>query len=291
MFRGDRASGHADHNQIGIWKTVGVQRSAVRPSPLFFGILAVAVVGGILAVVQSPFQFIEQGGQYFLLSFEHQPLGTLGVVLLIIGGWAASLTLHEFGHAFVAYRGGDHSVADKGYLSMDVRRYTDPVLSLVLPLLILAIGGIPLPGGAVWLNRWALRSRTIASWVSAAGPLSNLALGILLSLVVGLIPALPFGLAVGLSYLALVQIFAFLLNILPVPGLDGYGAIEPYLSPQAREFGAKARPWAPLVLFALIIAVPGVGNVFFQVSGTVFEAIGGDYQSAAIGQEAFMFWR
>ncbi|WP_092529629.1 site-2 protease family protein [Amycolatopsis arida] len=267
-----------------------MQRSAVRPSPLFFLILAVTAVGGILAAVQAPFPVVDFGGETLPISLDHQLLGTLGIVLLVIGGWAASLTLHEFGHAVVAYRGGDHEVAAKGYLTMDIRRYTDPVLSLVLPLLILAIGGIPLPGGAVWINHWALRNRSVASWVSLAGPLTNLALGAALTAVVVLVP-MPYGLAVGLSYLAMLQIIAFVLNILPVPGLDGYGALEPYLSPQARELGAKARPWAPLVLFALIIAVPTVRELFFDLSFLVFGAVGGDEQAAAVGQTAFMFWR
>lgn len=217
-------------------------------------------------------------------------LGTLGIILLVLGGWAVSLTLHEFGHAIVAYRGGDREVAAKGYLTMDIRRYTDPVLSLLLPLLLLAIGGIPLPGGAVWINQWALRSRGVSSAVSLAGPLSNLVLGILLLVTVAAVP-MPDGLAIGLSYLALVQVIAFVLNILPVPGLDGFGAIEPYLSPQAREFGAKARPWAPLVLFAVIIGLPGIGALFFDMSYFVYGLLGGDVQSAALGNRAFMFWR
>src|SRR5699024_7872392 len=187
--------------------------------------------------------------------------------------------------------GGDREVALKGYLNMDIRRYTDPVMSLVLPLLILAIGGIPLPGGAVWINRGALHSSSVSSWVSLAGPLSNLAIGIVLIIIVSLTPAIPIGLAIGLSYLALVQIIAFVLNILPIPGLDGYGALEPYLSPQAREFGMKARPWAPLVLFALIIAVPGVSNAFFEFTYTVFDAIGGDRFLGELGFSAFQFWR
>ncbi|WP_216209442.1 site-2 protease family protein [Amycolatopsis aidingensis] len=266
-----------------------MQRSAVRPSPLFFAILAVAVAGAVLLVVESPFPTTDFDGQVFITSLDHQVLGTLGIILLIIGGWAASLTLHEFGHALVAYRGGDHEVAAKGYLTMDIRRYTDPVLSLVLPLLLLAIGGIPLPGGAVWINRWALRSRSVSSWVSLAGPLSNLAIGAVLTAVVALVQ-LPAGLAIGLSYLALLQILAFVLNILPVPGLDGFGAIEPYLSPQAREFGAKARPWAPLVLFALIIGLDPVGQAFFDLSYAVFDVVGGDDRLAVIGAEGFRFW-
>lgn len=284
MFR-DRGS-YTSLNRVR--NTGYVRRSAVRPSPVFLGILAVTVLGGVLTAIQSPFPAVEMGGQIQFIA-EHQVLGTFGIVLLILGGWAASLTLHEFGHAFVAFRGGDREVALKGYLNMDVRRYTDPVMSLVLPLLILAIGGIPLPGGAVWINRGALHSRSVSSWVSLAGPLSNLAIGIVLTIAIAVIP-MPIGLAIGLSYLALVQIIAFILNILPIPGLDGYGALEPYLPPEARELGMKARPWAPLVLFALIIAVPSIGNAFFNFTFAVFDWMGGNGDLASAGFAAFRFW-
>nr|PZM98088.1 MAG: site-2 protease family protein [Thermocrispum agreste] len=260
-------------------------RSAVPPSPIFLALLAVAVAGGLLAAFFPPVELDVSG------EAGTNPLGITGIVLLVLGGWAVSLTLHEFGHAVVAYRGGDREVAHKGYLTMDIRRYTDPILSLVLPLLILAIGGIPLPGGAVWINQWALRSRAVSSAVSLAGPLSNLALGVLLTGAVALFPDMPFGLLCGLSLLAMFQILAFVLNILPVPGLDGYGAIEPYLSPQAREFGAKARPWAPLVLFALLIAVEPVARVFFEFSYFVFGLVGGNELAAIIGLQLFQFWR
>jgi Zn-dependent protease len=124
-----------------------VQRSAVRPSPVFFGILAVTVVGGVIASLGDETGVVDR-----------DPLMVLGVFLLVIGGWVASLTLHEFGHALTAYKGGDYSIAHKGYLTMDVRKYTDPVLSILLPLLFLAIGGIHLPGGALRNNRGALSS-------------------------------------------------------------------------------------------------------------------------------------
>ncbi|TVT06914.1 site-2 protease family protein [Amycolatopsis bartoniae] len=254
-----------------------MQRSAVRPSPVFFAILALTVVGGLLAAFSNA-------------ETTSDPMLVAGVFILVVAGWALSLTLHEFGHAFVAFKGGDHSVAGKGYLNLDVRHYTDPVLSLVLPLILLAIGGIPLPGGAVWINRWALRSRAVSTWVSLAGPLSNLVFGALLTLAVTYIP-MPIGLSIGLSYLALLQVFAFVLNILPVPGLDGFGAIEPYLSPQTREFAAKVRPWAPLALFALLFAVPTVSAAFQDLSSFIYEAIGGSRYAAVLGQDTFMFWR
>jgi Zn-dependent protease len=246
---------------------------------VFLGILAVTIGGGVLAA----------------LGDDGSSMVTAGTVLLVLGGWAVSLCLHEFGHALVAYRGGDREVFFKGYLTLDPRRYTDPVLSLVLPLMLLAIGGIPLPGGAVWINHYALRSKRIESAVSLAGPLSNLALGVLLIASVNIFHPNsfepPYGLAGALSFLALLQIFAFVLNILPIPGLDGWGAIEPYLSPQAQRFGAKARPWAPLILFAVLIGIPTVGQAFFEIADAAFDAIGGDSFLAAYGQDAFFFWR
>lgn len=249
-----------------------MRRTGLAPSPLFLLLLGGTAGAGVLAASGSG------------------PARTAGVLLLVLGGWAASLCLHEFGHALFAYRGGDRSVRAKGYLTLDIRRYTDPVMSLLLPLALLALGGIPLPGGAVWINRAALRSRAIASAVSLAGPLTNLVLGAALTAVVATM-SLPDGLAAGLSYLALVQVLAFVLNILPVPGLDGFGALEPYLPAQVRRFAGNLGWYAPLLLFVLIIGVPAVGNALFTASFTVFAALGGDPFAAAAGLQEFLFWR
>src|SRR5262249_41526481 len=153
--------------------------------------------------------------------------------------------------------------------------YTDPVFSIVLPLVFLLFGGIPLPGGAVWVDHRLLRSKRIESAVSLAGPLSNLVIGVILTQLVRLIPLdiEIFGrdyLAAALSYLALLQILAFFINILPIPGLDGWGAIEPWLSAEARRFGAMVRPWAPIVLFVLLIGVPAVRGAVFDVTDAIF---------------------
>ena len=103
--------------------------------------------------------------------------------------------------------------------------------------------------------------------------------------------ALPTGLAIGLSYLALVQVLAFVINVLPVPGLDGFGALEPYLSPPARRFAATVRPFAPLALFVIIISVPVAAEGLFDITGLVFGATGGDLAAAGAGLSEFLFWR
>jgi Zn-dependent protease len=247
---------------------------------VFLAILAVAVAGGFLAAfgADDTYNVLDPGAAV-----------KAGTFFLVLAGWGVSLCLHEFGHAFVAYKGGDREVYFKGYLTLDPRRYTDPVFSLVLPLLILAIGGIPLPGGAVWINHYALKSKRIESMVSLAGPLSNLVLAILLSLSVSVFDPSP-GLSDALSFLALLQVFAFVLNILPIPGLDGWGAIEPFLSPEAQRFGAKARPWAPLILFAALLAFRPIGNAFLELSYNVYDLVGGNSAKASDGRFIFFFW-
>jgi Zn-dependent protease len=247
-------------------------------SPIFLLLVGVMAVGGVLAAT-APLPLDSLGVQL-----------TAGIVLLVLAGWGVSLCLHEFGHAITAYKGGDWSVRSKGYLTLDIRRYTDPVLSFVIPLVLLLIGAIPLPGGAVWVNRSALRSRLVSTLVSLAGPAMNLVLGVLLALLVRFVQ-MPYGLTAGLSFLALLQLLAFLLNILPIPGLDGFGALEPYLSYQARRVADQVRPWAPLALFALILGVPQLGQLFFDGGDALFTAAGGDTDWAKIGQLGFLFWR
>jgi Zn-dependent protease len=213
-----------------------------------------------------------------------------GIVLLVLGGWAVSLCLHEFAHALVAHRSGDTSIRGRGYLTLDIRRYTNVGLTFVLPVLFLLLGGIPLPGGAVWINHGAIRSRPARSLVAFAGPAVNLLFGLALTLVVAVVP-MTVGLAAGLSCLALIEVLAFVLNILPVPGLDGFGVIEPYLSDGARRLAERVRPWAPLVLLVVLLGLPGASRVLFGIGDVLFAAVGGNGALAGAGYNALLFWR
>ena len=142
-------------------------RTSVRPSPVFLGVVAIAAAGGVMA------WFADPGG----------PLSYAGVFVLVVGGWVVSLCLHEFAHAITAWRFGDHDTAARGYLSLNPFRYTVPSLSIVLPLVFVALGGIGLPGGAVWLNTAGMtrRQRTL---VSLAGPFANAVLAVILLVLV-----------------------------------------------------------------------------------------------------------
>src|ERR1700712_6048479 len=107
---------------------------------------------------------------------------TLGVWIFVVvmAGWVIPLCLHEFAHAVTALAGGDTSVRARGYLTLNPFRYVNAAYSIVIPVVVLAIGGIPLPGGSVLIESHRLRSRVWSSLVSVAGPLTNLILGIVL---------------------------------------------------------------------------------------------------------------
>jgi len=106
----------------------------------------------------------------------------------------------------------------------------------------------------------------------------------------GLLP-MTVGLAAGLSCLALIEVLAFVLNILPVPGLDGFGVIEPYLSDGARRLAERVRPWAPLVLLVVLLGLPGASRVLFGIGDVLFAAVGGNGALAGAGYNALLFWR
>ncbi|HOZ57977.1 MAG TPA: site-2 protease family protein [Nakamurella multipartita] len=214
------------------------------------------------------------------------PVG-VWVFLVVLGGWVITLCLHEFAHALVAYVGGDTSVRARGYLTLNPARYTDLATSVIMPIILLAVGGIPLPGGAVLVEPGRLRRRWFASLVSAAGPLTNVVAGVVLAVVAAPISS-PLGAA--LSYLALLQFVAGILNILPIPGFDGFGVLEPYLSPRFTERLRPARPWIPLVAFIILFSVPQASRALFGAANELFVWAGGNTALAAIGSSLFRFW-
>jgi Zn-dependent protease len=252
---------------------VGVVRAEFRPSAVFVGIVAVFVGSGVLA-----WRGVGDPG--------------VDVFFMIIAGWLVSLSLHEYAHALVAYRGGDVSVAAKGYLTLNPLRYSHPLLSIALPVLFVLMGGIGLPGGAVWIDHHALRGRLADSLVSAAGPAVNVACTLAV--------ATPFALGVdtsahetfwaGLAFLGFLQLTASMLNLLPVPGLDGGNLISPWLSYEWRRRAAVIAPYGMLIVFALLFE-PRVRDVFFSVVYGVSDFIGLPSYLYWEGLNLMRFWQ
>ncbi len=211
--------------------------------------------------------------------------------LIVILGWIFSLCLHEFSHALVAYWGGDTSVREKGYLTFNPLKYTHPVYSILLPLVFLVLGGIGLPGGAVYIEKWRLRSKGWESAVSLAGPAANLLLGILLAVVLRFAPVTTTGVWPGMAFLALLQIMAVVLNLVPIPPLDGYGVIAPYLGSPLRAQTDRLGNILILVFFFVLWYVPFISNAFWAFTRAVAQTVGIPLTLAGQGLSLFLFWR
>jgi Zn-dependent protease len=248
----------------------------VRPSPIFLAIAAVCAAS-------TWYTWHDDG--------TSEAATRTGVFLLVMSGWLVSLCLHEFAHAFAALRSGDDSVVGKGYLTLDPLKYSDPLLSIILPTIFVLLGGIPLSGGAVYLNRSAIRGRVRNSLVSAVGPLTNAVLAIALALLLscGAVDGASPTFTAAFSFLIQLQVIAAVLNLLPVPGLDGYGVIEPWLPYDFRRAIAPYAPYAILFLFALLWS-PSVNGWFYDVIDHLTDALDVSPFLASDGYRLFRFW-
>lgn len=162
----------------------------------------------------------------------------------VIIGWVMSVTLHEYAHGIVGYWGGDYTIRERGGLTLNPLQYVDPFMSLILPVVFLMLGGIPLPGGATYIRHDLMRNRHWDSAVSAAGPAMNLILFGLLA--IPLLPSAgwinptvaPIDWTVAqkfVSAMCFLMLLAAILNLIPVPTLDGFGIISPYLSHELQD--------------------------------------------------------
>ncbi|MFE1930197.1 site-2 protease family protein [Streptomyces sp. NPDC059474] len=254
--------------------TTAISRRERRISPVFLGLFAIMVVSA------------------WAVWTEYSASPGFAVFLFVVSGWVVSLCLHEYAHARTALHGGDLSIGAKGYLTLNPLKYTHVALSIVLPVVFVIMGGIGLPGGAVFIERHRIQGRWKHSLISAAGPLTNVLFAVALTAPFWLdaTDRVPELFRFALAFLALLQVTAAILNFLPVPGLDGYGVIEPWLSYRIRR---QVEPYAPFGLLAVfgILWIPEVNQAFFGAIDAVLRALGVSEWDTYWGQEFFRFWQ
>jgi Zn-dependent protease len=232
------------------------------------------------------------------MSLDLPPLATGVLTFVAVGaGWVVALCLHEFGHAYVAWRGGDYTVPGQGYLTLDPVKYAHPVLSIVIPLAFFALGGFGFPGAAVSVRLDLLKSRVWRTFTALAGPAGTLVFLLLL--------AAPFwaglderyeeaqGLWSALAVLAFMQATALILNLLPLPGLDGYAAIRPYARGKTAAWLARidANPGSGFLPIVLVFLIPGVSGLLIRAGVLLTHVLGINILNVMYGLHAFQFWK
>ena len=200
-----------------------------------------------------------------------------------------SFPVHEFSHAWMAYRLGDSTARYLGRPTLNPIAHFDPLGGLMLIASAYAGFGIgwakPTP-----VNFANLRNgRTGEAMVAAAGPVSNLALAVVGGVVFRVVHAIAPDPTSG--QLAILQILLFfveinvalcIFNLIPVPPLDGTRVLLSALPPrQAFEFGPYLMQYGPIVLLLLVFipVIAGIGGplqwVFDNISFPLTKLIAG----------------
>jgi len=187
-----------------------------------------------------------------------------------------AVTLHEAAHGYVARALGDSTAAQLGRLSLNPLRHVDPVGTLLVPGLLLAMGGFlfgwakPVPVNPARLKE----GRRSMAWVAVAGPLANLAMAFAWAIVlkVLLVTGVDGGVAIGMRYMALagiaINILLMVLNLLPLPPLDGSRVLGGFLPPPQAQMLDRIEPYGLIILLALLFT--GVlGFILWPLYGAV----------------------
>jgi len=190
-----------------------------------------------------------------------------------------AITLHEAAHGYVAKHFGDMTAYQMGRISLNPMRHIDPVGTVLLPLLTLVLGGV-LFGWAkpVPVNFGALRNpKKDMLWVALAGPASNLAMALGWALLFKLSSAYPENYfaeplmdmaAIGIK----INIVLLVLNLIPLPPLDG-GRVAISLLPHRQAYQlSKIEPYGMFVLIILAIS-PVLGWVLYPLVNLVQQTL------------------
>lgn len=191
-----------------------------------------------------------------------------------------AVTVHEFAHGWVAYRFGDPTAAEAGRLTLNPLPHVDWLGTLVLPLAMVASLGVamgwakPVPVDAARLRR----PREQMAWVAAAGPAANALMLIAWALIARLGMALDseFGVilfAVGQAGIVINSVL-MLLNLLPIPPLDGSVVVARWMPPEL------ARKWMEFGRYGLIVvlALFLLGSMYGLIGIPLLAFIGAAHQ-------------
>jgi Zn-dependent protease len=181
-----------------------------------------------------------------------------------------AIVFHEIAHGWTARMLGDPTAAELGRLSLNPIKHVDPFGTVILPGM-LKLAGLPVFGWAkpVPVIKARLRNpRRDMMIVAAAGPGSNLVMGLIGAVLLGALlgwsgPMLDqmgplHFLVLNLGNFILVNVFLALFNLLPVPPFDGGHIVEGLLPPAlARKFAGLHRQ-ALLVMILLLVVLPWI---------------------------------
>ncbi|MFE8701897.1 site-2 protease family protein [Cytobacillus sp. FJAT-54145] len=184
------------------------------------------------------------------LAFSLREIPFVAITLMV------AFTVHEFAHAFVAYKFGDPTAKNQGRLTLNPIHHLDPFGTILI--FIAGFGWArPVP-----VNRFFFKNPKLAGvLVSVAGPLSNLllvALGFAVwygMVATGLSASLPSYIPEFMDIFIQLNGVLFIFNLLPFPPLDGYRIIEDLAPADIRAKMTQFEQYG-VVIFIILVITP-----------------------------------
>jgi len=201
--------------------------------------------------------------------------GTLTSLILFVI-FIYSVVLHEVAHGFTARSLGDTTAERLGRLTLNPIKHLDMVGSILLPLLLYVIRSPFVFGYAkpVPYDPTKLRDRTWGpTKVALAGPGTNIALALILSVLVRVVTPFAPELALALLFNAVfINLVLALFNLMPVPPLDGHWLLMAILPPgtTSLKLALYRYQWLFLILimfFVFPLVVPAIGSLTGLLTG------------------------
>ena len=169
-----------------------------------------------------------------------------------------AITVHEAAHAYAAKRYGDNTAFMLGRMTLNPLKHIDPIGTVLLPMLSLALGGF-LFGWAkpVPVNFSALRNpKRDMRYVALAGPLANLLMAIVWARMYKLALYTAGYFTAPLLLMAsggvAINVTLMVLNLIPIPPLDGGRILVSLLPPRQAYTVSRIEPYGMWILIALL---------------------------------------
>ncbi len=172
-----------------------------------------------------------------------------------------SLTVHEWAHAWSAYRLGDDTASMQGRLTLNPIAHIDPIGTLILPLLGIPFGWAkPVPVMPTRFRR-TVSMNTGMLITAAAGPLANVVLAVASALALGIVahnsPEVlwkPVGIAALLRMLISINVTLAIFNMIPIPPLDGSRVVDGLVPHGWRPQWQSIVRLSPILLIVVVVA-------------------------------------
>jgi len=181
-------------------------------------------------------------------------------ILVAIPSILIASTVHEYAHAYTAYRLGDATAKAEGRLTLNPLKHIDPIGAICM--ILFRFGwSKPVP-----INEYNFEKRELyTAFVSFAGPLSNLLLAFLSSIAYKILQLESTSLIAYLLYsFATINIALAVFNLIPIPPLDGHKIVRAILPKQLRYYWELLEKYSLILILLLVLPFSPLSSFVFS---------------------------